>query len=207
MNEKQKRNLWKNINVNKLIRKILLILLVAIVIVLGIYFFLYNDEEEVTEDYLGTKLSKVGELTTVKLNYTGFLQYQDKGIPIFNRSDFIMTYEANARVGIDLEKVEIEVDNTNKMVSLTIPKAEIQDVKIDTSEIKYYDSDFAWFNVDEKEDGNKALELAEKNAQEELGKMGVLESADEQALTLIKGLLQNAVPADYEFKGQLKNES
>lgn len=207
MNEKQKRNLWKNINVNKLIRKILLILLVAIVIVLGIYFFLYNDEEEVTEDYLGTKLSKVGELTTVKLNYTGFLQYQDKGIPIFNRSDFIMTYEANARVGIDLEKVEIEVDNTNKMVSLTIPKAEIQDVKIDTSEIKYYDSDFALFNVDEKEDGNKALELAEKNAQEELGKMGVLESADEQALTLIKGLLQNAVPADYEFKGQLKNES
>ena len=205
MNEKQKRNLWKNINVNKLIRKILLILLVAIVIVLGIYFFLYNDEEEVTEDYLGTKLSKVGELTTVKLNYTGFLQYQDKGIPIFNRSDFIMTYEANARVGIDLEKVEIEVDNTNKMVSLTIPKAEIQDVKIDTSEIKYYDSDFALFNVDEKEDGNKALELAEKNAQEELGKMGVLESADEQALTLIKGLLQNAVPADYEFKGQLKN--
>ena len=207
MNEKQKRNLWKNINVNKLIRKILLILLVAIVIVLGIYFFLYNDEEEVTEDYLGTKLSKVGELTTVKLNYTGFLQYQDKGISIFNRSDFIMTYEANARVGIDLEKVEIEVDNTNKMVSLTIPKAEIQDVKIDTSEIKYYDSDFALFNVDEKEDGNKALELAEKNAQEELGKMGVLESADEQALTLIKGLLQNAVPADYEFKGQLKNES
>ena len=65
----------------------------------------------------------------------------------------------------------------------------------------------ALFNVDEKEDGNKALELAEKNAQEELGKMGVLESADEQALTLIKGLLQNAVPADYEFKGQLKNES
>ena len=207
MNEKQKRNLWKNINVNKLIRKILLILLVAIVIVLGIYFFLYNDEEEVTEDYLGTKLSKVGELTTVKLNYTGFLQYQDKGIPIFNRSDFIMTYEANARVGIDLEKVEIEVDNTNKMVSLTIPKAEIQDVKIDTSEIKYYDSDFALFNVDEKEDGNKALELAEKYAQEELGKMGVLESAVEHALTLIKGLLQNAVPADYEFKGQLKNES
>ena len=27
-----------------------------------------------------------------------------------------------------------------------------------------------------------------------------LESADEQALTLIKGLLQNTVPTDYEFK-------
>ena len=103
-------------------------------------------------------------------------------------------------MGIDLEKVKPEVDDANKTVWLTIPKAEIQDVKIDTSTIKYYDSGFALFNVDEKEDGNRALELAEKDAKEELGKMGVLESADEQALTLIKGLLQNIVPTDYEFK-------
>ena len=111
-----------------------------------------------------------------------------------------MTYEANARVGIDLEKVKPEVDDANETVWLTIPKAAIQDVKIDTSTIKFYDSGFALFNVDEKEDGNKALELAEKDAREELSEMGVLESADEQALTLIKGLLQNTVPTDYEFK-------
>ena len=196
----KKQNFWKNIIVNKPIRKILLFLISIIVVAVGIRIFLYNDEEKITGEYLGTKLSKVGELTTVKLNYTGFLQYHDKGIPIFNRSDFLMTYEANARVGIDWEKVTPEVDDANKTVWLTIPKAEIQDVKIDTSTIKYYDSGFALFNVDEKEDGNRALELAEKDAKEELGKMGVLESADEQALTLIKGLLQNIVPTDYEFK-------
>lgn len=196
----KKQNFWKNIIVNKPIRKILLFLISIIVVAVGIRIFLYNDEEKITGEYLGTKLSKVGELTTVKLNYTGFLQYHDKGIPIFNRSDFLMTYETNARVGIDLEKVKPEVDDANKTVWLTIPKAEIQDVKIDTSTIKYYDSGFALFNVDEKEDGNRALELAEKDAKEELGKMGVLESADEQALTLIKGLLQNIVPTDYEFK-------
>ena len=200
MDEKQKQNFWKNIIANKRIRKIFLFLILIIVVVVGIRVFLYNDEEKITGEYLGTKLYKVGELTTVKLNYTGFLQYHDKGIPIFNRSDFLMTYEANARVGIDLEKVKPEVDEANKTVWLTIPKAEIQDVKIDTSTIKYYVSGFALFNVDEKEDGNRALELAEKDAREELGKMGVLESADEQALTLIKGLLQNTVPTDYEFK-------
>lgn len=200
MDEKQKQNFWKNIIANKRIREILLFLILIIVVAVGIRIFLYNDEEKITGEYLGTKLSKVGELTTVKLNYTGFLQYHDKGIPIFNRADFLMTYEANARVGIDLEKVKPEVDDANKTVWLTIPKAEIQDVKIDTSTIKYYDSGFALFNVDEKEDGNRALELAEKDAREELGKMGVLESADEQALTLIKGLLQNTVPTDYEFK-------
>ena len=94
----KKQNFWKNIIVNKPIRKILLFLILIIVVAVGIRIFLYNDEEKITGEYLGTKLSKVGELTTVKLNYTGFLQYHDKGIPIFNRSDFLMTYEANARV-------------------------------------------------------------------------------------------------------------
>ena len=200
MDKKDKYNFWKNIVANKWIRNLLLFLILIIVVAMGIRIFLYNDEEKITDEYLGTKLSKVGELTTVKLNYTGFLQYHDKGIPIFNRLDFLMTYEANARVGIDLEKVKPEVDDANETVWLTIPKAAIQDVKIDTSTIKFYDSGFALFNVDEKEDGNKALELAEKDAREELSEMGVLESADEQALTLIKGLLQNTVPTDYEFK-------
>ena len=111
-----------------------------------------------------------------------------------------MTYEANARVGIDLEEVEIEVDNPNKLVTLSIPKAEILDVKIDPNKIKYYDTKFALFNVNEKEDGNKAQALAEEQAYKDLTEMGVLESANEQALTLIKGLLQNAVPSDYEYK-------
>lgn len=193
----KKQSIWRKNN--RLLITVLCIVAVF-VLVLGIYVFFYNKKEKITGEYLGTKLTKVGELTTVKLNYTGFLHYHDKGLPIFNRSDFLMTYEANARVGIDLTKVTPEVDELNKTVWLTIPKAEIQDVKVDPSSIKYYDSGFALFNLDEKEDGNKALELAEKEAEEELDEMGVLESADEQALTLIKGLLQNTVPTDYKFK-------
>ena len=35
-----------------------------------------------------------------------------------------------------MEKVTTKVDNQNKVVWLTIPKAEIQDVHVDTSDIK-----------------------------------------------------------------------
>lgn len=185
---------------NKMITKILLLLILIIIIVITIRIFFYNDKEEITSSYLGTQLSKVGELTTVKLKYDGIAEYKDKGITFINKSDFVMRYKAEARVGIDLEKVTTEVDNQNKVVWLTIPKAEIQDVHIDTSDIKYYDEKFSLLNVDEKEDGNKAIELAEKEAKIALKDMGVLESADEQAFTLIKGLLHNVVPSDYEFK-------
>lgn len=196
----ERGNILKRILKNKVARKSFIISVLAVVAVVFVYIFLYNKEEKITPSYLGTKLTKVGELTTVKLNYTGFLEYHDKGIPLFNKSDFLMTYEANARVGIDLEEVEIEVDNPNKLVTLSIPKAEILDVKIDPNKIKYYDTQFALFNVNEKEDGNKAQALAEEQAYKDLTEMGVLESANEQALTLIKGLLQNAVPSDYEYK-------
>ena len=189
----ERGNILKRILKNKVARKSFIISVLAVVAVVFVYIFLYNKEEKITPSYLGTKLTKVGELTTVKLNYTGFLEYHDKGIPLFNKSDFLMTYEANARVGIDLEEVEIEVDNPNKLVTLSIPKAEILDVKIDPNKIKYYDTKFALFNVNEKEDGNKAQALAEEQAYKDLTEMGVLESANEQALTLIKGLLQNAV--------------
>ena len=184
----ERGNILKRILKNKVARKSFIISVLAVVAVVFVYIFLYNKEEKITPSYLGTKLTKVGELTTVKLNYTGFLEYHDKGIPLFNKSDFLMTYEANARVGIDLEEVEIEVDNPNKLVTLSIPKAEILDVKIDPNKIKYYDTKFALFNVNEKEDGNKAQALAEEQAYKDLTEMGVLESANEQALTLIKGL-------------------
>ena len=196
----EKGNILKRILKNKIARNSFIIAVLAVVTVVFVYIFLYNKEEKITSSYLGTKLTKVGELTTVKLNYTGFLEYHDKGIPVFNKSDFLMTYEANARVGIDLEEVEIEVDNLNKIVTLSIPKAEILDVKIDPNKINYYDTKFALFNVNEKEDGNKAQALAEEQAYKDLTEMGVLESANEQALTLIKGLLQNVVPSDYEYK-------
>lgn len=195
-----KENLIKKIIEKKKLRNAFVGIVVILLIVCVVYIFLYNKEEKVTSSYLGTRLTKVGELTTVKLNYTGFLEYHDTGLPLFNRADFLMTYEADARVGIDLEEVKIEVDNTKKVVYLNIPKAEIQDVKIDQELIKYYDTKFALFNVDEKEDGNKAQALAEDDAYKELSNMGILESADEQALTLIKGLLQDAVPTDYTYK-------
>ncbi|MDO4438313.1 MAG: DUF4230 domain-containing protein [Eubacteriales bacterium] len=185
---------------NKLVIKGLLLLILALVVATVVRIFFYNDKAEITSSYLGTQLSKVGELTTIKLKYDGIAEYKDKGIAFINRSDFIMRYKAVARVGIDLKQVKTEVDNKNKVVWLTIPKAEIQSVKVDPADIKYYDEKFSLFNVDEKEDGNKAIELAEKEARTALEQMGLLESADLQAFTLIKGILHNAVPSDYEFK-------
>ena len=127
-------------------------------------------------------------------------EYKDTGISFINRADFIMVYQANARAGIDVKEVQIETDDISKIIWITIPNAKILDVKVATDSIKYFDEKFALLNVDYKEDANKATALAEQEAIKELESMGILEMANNQAGALIKGLIQDVIPKNYEIK-------
>lgn len=110
----------------------------VIIILLFVRFFVYNEKSAVTSEYIISTLEKGSELTTAKLHYKGLSEFEDGGgLPIINKSNFKMIYEATARAGIDVSKIEIDVNNVSKVVLLTIPKAEILDVKIDPSSIIY----------------------------------------------------------------------
>ena len=126
-------------------------------------------------------------------------KYKDSGIPFLTKGGFTMVYGAKARAGIELDKVDVQVDEANKVVHLTIPKAKALDVKIDPAEIQYFDEKFVLINVNEKEDANKAQELAEESAMKEIKNMGVLELADNQAEAVVRGLLEG-VAEGYTFE-------
>ena len=158
----------------------------------GMMFLTRKKTSEVDTTYLVAKLEKASELTTTKLTYNGFTKYTDTGIKVINRSDFLMVYTATARAGIDVKEIKITSDKITKTVNVKLPKAKILEVKVDPSSIKYYDTKLALFNFDSKEDANDAQALAEKKAIEDLEGMGILESADEQAEALIRGLLQES---------------
>ena len=179
-----------------------LIILIAIIVVVCLaIFFIKNssNKEEIDTTYLVAKLEKASELTTAKLTYKGFSKFKDKGIVILNKSDFLMVYSATARAGIDVKEIEIDVDKITKTVKVKIPEAKILEVKVDPTSIKYYDEKFALFNFNSKEDANKAQALAETEAKEEIAKMGILETSNEQAEALIKGLLQDTIPENYKL--------
>lgn len=184
---------------NKVATMICLIVIVVIIVTGGLYLT-RNKTSEVDTTYLGAKLEKASELTTTKLTYNGFTKYTDTGVKVINRSDFLMVYTATARAGIDVKEVKITSDKIAKKVIIKLPKAKILEVKVDPSTIKYYDTKLALFNFDSREDANDAQALAEKEARKELNQLGILESANEQAEVLIRGLLQESIPDDYELK-------
>lgn len=175
-------------------------IIVLAIAILYVSIFVYNRTPDVTTEQINTRLSASSELTTAKLNGTGFSVYKDTGLPIINRADFLMIYEYTVRAGIDIKDVKTEVDNNNRIVYLTIPTAKILDVSVDPSSIKYYDEHFALFNVDEREDANKAQTEATSHAKEEALKTGILTMANTQSETLIKGLLIDIIPNNYEIR-------
>lgn len=179
----------------KIIIGIFIIITICIFIILGV-----NRKSEVDTTFLTQILTKSSELTTAKLKITGLSEYHDEGVYIFNRSDFTMCYSTIIRAGINLKNVKIASDGVQKKIYITIPKAEIFEAKVDPNDIKFYGTGFALFNVNEKEDLSKALSLAEKDAMEYAKNTGILELANQQSETLIKGILANAIPNGYTME-------
>lgn len=180
---------------SKIIFELVIVLLFACVLL-----FIYNGKSTVDTEQMNLLLSKSSELTAAKLKITAMSEFKDTGIVFLNRSDFTMVYTATVRAGINIDEVEIKVDNAVKKIYITIPKAQIQEVKVDPTSIKYFDEKLSLFNVDEKEDSNRAVALAEEAAKEEAANTGILELANQQSATLIKGILVNAVPEGFEIE-------
>ena len=197
---KKKFNIKRVIDFAKKHKKLTIAILVVLAVaVLSIILAVSSNKELYIEDttFLLNELQKASDLTTAKLNTTGFSKIKDNGIWLLSRSSFLMTYNATVEAGIDLDKVTVEADNDFKNIIVSIPKAEIQSVKVDSNSIKYYDEEFALFNVDQKEDANRAVVQAEKEAKKQAKNLGILELADSQSETLVKGILANAIPDGY----------
>ena len=194
--ENKLKKLFKNMSKKaKIVCGIVIVVLIAIFVMFGI-----NRNSKVDTAYLSELLTKSSELTTAKLTIKGLSEYHDEGVYIFNKSDFTLYYTTTIRAGINLENVKITSDAIKKKIYITIPEAEIFEAKVDTNDIKIYGSGFALFNTNEKEDMAKAISLAEEDAMEYAKTTGILELANEQSETLIKGLLVNAIPSGYTIE-------
>ncbi len=186
------KNLSKKV---KIIIGIIIILIITLFVTFGI-----NRSPGVDTVFLKNVLTKSSELTTAKLKITGLSEYHDEGIYIFNRSDFTMCFTATIRAGINFENVKIDSDPIQKKIFIEIPNAEIFDAKVDPNDLRFYGTGFALFNVNEKEDLAKALSLAEEDAKKEASNTGILELANQQSETLIRGILSNTIPKGYTLE-------
>lgn len=151
-------------------------------------------EEEVsvvTIEYIDKKLENISELSTAEMIYNGLYTIVEGEIPFITQKGFSMTYAAQVKAGIDPALIEIEV--TNSQVIVTLPAAEIQSSWVDPDSIQFYDEKYALFNWSEKKDVTEAISSAEADVQEKADIDGLLKRASKQAEYIVEGLLEGAV--------------
>ena len=87
--------------------------------------------------------------------------------------------------------VQVQLDD--KKVTVTLPEAEIQMLKVAPESIQFYDEKHALFNWDKKTDVTQAIALAEADTREKADTDGLLKQAAQRAERIVEGLLKDSV--------------
>ena len=160
-----------------------------------------TEHEEISGETIRSGMTDIGELATEEYWFTQVQTYDStKSAQIFDltfdlpltRNKFVYSYDGVIKAGVDFTKATVEVDNTIRRVTITLPKAHILSSEIDYDSFELYDEQKSIFNPlsvrDVNKTNNEMLQSAEKDA---IAK-GVLIRADENAETLVVNFLRGA---------------
>lgn len=133
------------------------------------------------------QLEQSSELATAKLEYRGLVRYENGDIDFLTKKGFTMVYDAEVRAGVDLSQAAVGVNG--RAITVRLPQAQMQGIEIDPNTIEFYDSSFALFNWENKQDTADALKVALQDAEGKVDQTKMLDQANEQAHRLIENLL------------------
>lgn len=151
-------------------------------------------EPVITSAMLGEQLRSAQELTTVAYYYTNMGRFENQvdfygwKVP-FTLKSFIVSYDGVIKAGVDLTRIEVEIDDLAKTVTVRLPESQILSHEIPEDSIEVYDEsdnplnritieDYTGFTLDQK----KAME-------QRAADNGLLTGADEKARAAVESLL------------------
>lgn len=135
MKEKQKQKLKLS---GKIVKYILIVLLVVIVVVAALVCAKVasrqSDPEIISKSTL-ERIINVSDLSTFEAVYNGIAKVMNEKNP--EDVDYYVSYNAKVKAGIDFEKVDLEVDKEEKVITVKLPEIKINDVNVDITSLDY----------------------------------------------------------------------
>lgn len=156
--------------------------------------------KEVDIRVINAKIQDIGELVTVEYLYTDAGKFEDpakifgKDIPFsFTTKSFIAKWDGIIKAGVDIERIEVEVDDKAKEIIVHIPYAEILSHEVDSDSVETLDEKDGFFNHVNVEDVRE-FDATSKAAMEQRAiENGILDRAFENAKEVIVKLINNEV--------------
>ena len=195
-NPKSKRIKFKYIAV-------LFVIIAVIITALMIKIKIFNKKSEPTIISKATleKVINVSDLSTFEAIYNGVAAVANEENP--ENIDYYVSYEAKVKAGIDFELVEVEVNETDKVITVTLPEVKITDVDVDIASLDY-------IFMNNKANTQTVSEQAYKKCIKDVTKESnstdeIYESARQNARNIVEALISPFVEQlDSEYKLEIK---
>jgi Protein of unknown function (DUF4230) len=174
------------------------------------YQFFTRKSENTTIEYdtnlIQVQIKNVGKLVVTEGHFAEVLTYKDKKETYIPGLSFdkkaLVVINADVTVGFDLSKVTYDIDEKNKILTITnIPKEEI---KISPN-FKYYDTESSTFNEFTGEDYNKINKIARVNLTKKIENSSLKTNAQIRLLSELSKMLilTNSMGWTLTYKGNV----
>lgn len=144
-----------------------------------------------------SSIKSVCELSTLKCYYHNVATYEKNahGLLKVFRSGYKkiwIEYSGIVNLGIDINKVDISEPDTNNVITIKIPDAEVQSTSLDKSTLSEPLTDKGVFTKITTEEKTEALSSAQQNMKETAQKdTSLLAQAKEHAKLILQGYIDN----------------
>lgn len=144
-----------------------------------------------------SSIKSVCELSTLKCYYHNVATYEKNAhglLKVFGSGykKIWIEYSGIVNLGIDINKVDISEPDTNNVITIKIPDAEVQSTSLDKSTLSEPLTDKGVFTKITTEEKTEALSSAQQNMKETaLKDTSLLAQAKEHAKLILQGYINN----------------
>ena len=171
-------------------------------------------EVVITGEEIESGLKEIGELNTAEyffsrteyVSSTRKLKINEHTVDIpLTKNGFTYSYDGSIKAGIDFTQVKVVKDDEKKEITVNIPTAIITNSNLDEESYKFYDIENNPFNPISPEDMAKSIVELKKSEEELAIKNGILDTAKENAINVIKNFVNNSYgSSDYTITVNVK---
>lgn len=191
----------------KKIYKTMLLMLIVILATISVTFFVTNkfhEQELYSASGVLEQVKDISELNTVEMYFNEIIDFKNAKlfnnfqIP-FTEKSFIFTVKSKVKAGVDLSSIdEGDIAISGKSLLIQLPNPTITSKEI--LSYKVYDEKNGLFNEVTTEDTLKALELFEKDMEEQALSSGIIEKSKENTEHIIRNLFLSYGFESIEFE-------
>lgn len=201
--QNEKKGKIKLSGMKKMVVVMIVLAVLAGIVPLAGSFFRQDEKKEIMTKSRLEEVIHVSELSTFEAVYNGITEVANKENP--ENIDYYVYYEAKVKAGIDFEKVEVNVDNEEKKISVTIPEIKINDVNVDIASLDYiFENEKANTETVSQEAYKAAIaDVTNESANEP----AVYELAEQNARNIVEALLSPFIKQfDAEYSLEINQE-